>query len=167
MQKSAEDRFWAKVNKNGECWIWTGAKLPKGYGHFYSGEKTVLASRWSYEYAYGLIPEGLMVLHRCDNPPCVNPEHLFLGTMQDNIDDMIAKGRQRKYPPKPERVVHPRTVRTKPERVIHVKVWKADKFYDADPEGWRRQVLENIAAEKAKNANQYPVRRGRVKRNRT
>jgi len=81
----------------GDCWEWQGSRLPKGYGQFYGGggakAGSLYAHRASYAIHVGLIPNGLHVLHRCDNPPCVNPGHLFLGTCADNHRDMINKGR--------------------------------------------------------------------------
>lgn len=91
-----EDRFWAKVDVRGEdeCWVWTASVAGGGYGQFgLRHGKTVPAHRLSWEMANGTIPDGLWILHRCDNKPCVNPNHLFLGTRQDNVDDMMAKGR--------------------------------------------------------------------------
>ncbi len=91
------DRFWSKVDKNGDCWIWTASRSKKGYGRIGLGsrkEGVALAHRVAYELSIGPIPEGLDVLHSCDNPPCCNPGHLFLGTQQDNMADKIAKGRQ-------------------------------------------------------------------------
>ena len=91
--------FWSKVRKAGEdeCWIWTASKRNKGYGAFtyvWNGKSIQDRShRFSYVLHVGPIPDGLMVLHECDNPPCVNPAHLFLGTNQDNIEDMLTKGR--------------------------------------------------------------------------
>ena len=91
------DRFWCKVEKTDACWLWTGSKRHKGYGAFvYKKNGQVIqgrAHRYSYELHKGEIPAGLFVLHRCDIPACVNPEHLFLGTNRDNVEDMVSKGR--------------------------------------------------------------------------
>ncbi len=88
-----EERFWSKVTKTHSCWLWTGAKKIDGYGQFGVLNKTQQAHRVSWELHYSPIPPGLHVLHRCDNPPCVNPAHLFLGTNADNVKDRIEKGR--------------------------------------------------------------------------
>lgn len=93
-----DERFWSKVDKQSNgCWIWTAGKKKKmGYGLFYSDKyrRTVLAHRMAYELSVGLIPDGLHVLHHCDNPSCVRPDHLFLGTETDNAADRNRKGRQ-------------------------------------------------------------------------
>lgn len=87
-----DDGFWRKVDigEPNDCWEWTGHRDRQGYGR---AMKSFLAHRGSFELAHGPIPEGLCVLHRCDNPPCVNPAHLLLGTKRDNAQDAIAKGR--------------------------------------------------------------------------
>ena len=88
-------RFWEKVYKSA-CWNWTGSLNEKGYGLFRIGGrkgKAEKAHRVSWEMFNGPIPENLHVLHLCDNRKCVNPEHLFLGTHQDNMKDMMTKGR--------------------------------------------------------------------------
>lgn len=89
------NRFWPKVSKSDGCWEWTGCCDSKGYGQIGTGGKHGIdyAHRVSYEMHNGPIPEGLHVLHRCDNPPCVRPDHLFIGTHTDNMQDMWAKGR--------------------------------------------------------------------------
>jgi hypothetical protein len=87
------DRFWEKVDKSGDCWLWTGHRGCKGYGAAWAEGRHQAAHRVSWELAFGAIPDGLHVLHHCDNPPCVNPDHLWLGTNSDNQRDCVAKGR--------------------------------------------------------------------------
>ena len=90
-----KDRFHKKyVKKLDGCWIWSAYKIPSGYGQLWCDGKNRRAHRVSYELHKGDIPEGVCVLHRCDTPSCVNPEHLFLGTHKDNVDDKVSKGRQ-------------------------------------------------------------------------
>lgn len=92
-----EVRFWAQVRKqDGEgCWEWQGGRATKlQYGYMSLGHSSAYAHRISWQIAHGSIQTGLCVLHRCDNPPCVRPDHLFLGTRRDNMTDKIEKGRQ-------------------------------------------------------------------------
>ncbi len=91
---NTEDRFWAKVDKSGECWEWTAAKFKKGYGRFsYHGGAHVLAHRYSFELHNGGIDPNLLVLHTCDNRNCVNPAHLYQGTHERNMLDRSERGR--------------------------------------------------------------------------
>jgi len=89
-------RFWTKVNISDGCWIWNSSRNKTGYGTFSIKHHPYKAHRVAWEQTFGEIPKGFHVLHRCDNPPCVNPEHLFLGTHQDNMRDMDMKGRRAK-----------------------------------------------------------------------
>jgi hypothetical protein len=100
-QRSWRERFWDYVSKDPEtgCWVWTAKKSESGYGilssHGEDKAETAIASRLSWILATGSSPGRFFVCHRCDEPSCVNPDHLFLGTHQDNMDDMISKNRGR------------------------------------------------------------------------
>ena len=96
-KKSTYERFMSKVKVSDTgCWEWQAAKFTNGYGAFHVRPKQWRAHRWSYQHHHGEIPEGLCVLHSCDNPVCVNPEHLSAGTLKDNTEDMFKKGRANK-----------------------------------------------------------------------
>lgn len=99
MRASIEERWWNKVDRRGddECWPWLAARDRDGYGKFQYGPKGgqthIRAHRWIVDYLHGPIPLGLVVLHSCDNPPCVNPAHLSVGTVADNNAEKFARDR--------------------------------------------------------------------------
>lgn len=91
--KTWEESFWSKVKTGSGCWIWMGAKTPAGYGNFMHKDKWYTAHRFAFENKVGKIPKEMLVCHSCDNPSCVNPKHLWLGTPKDNLQDMVKKNR--------------------------------------------------------------------------
>jgi hypothetical protein len=94
-QKTVEERFWEKVKKTDGCWVWKGANFWGTYGHFWMDGKVQQAHRASWQIHFGPIPAGKDVLHQCDNPSCVRPEHLYLGTQFENAMDAERRGRAR------------------------------------------------------------------------
>lgn len=90
---SLEDKFWLKVKKTESCWNWISSLNSRGYGVFYYNKTVSLSHRVSWKLKNGEIPEKLFVCHHCDNPKCINPSHLFLGTQVDNMKDCSRKGR--------------------------------------------------------------------------
>jgi len=91
-------RFWEYMDSSGgpdSCWEWSSYKNPQGYGKVKHKGKSYFSHRYAWILTNGEIPEGMLVCHRCDNPPCCNPKHLFIGTYLDNSRDKFSKGRQR------------------------------------------------------------------------
>ena len=111
------DRFWKKVEKTNGCWLWKGSQTEYGYGRFNISGRVEKAPRVAYKLTYGSIPEGMDILHTCDNPPCVRPDHLFPGTAKDNALDMVAKGRCNPGRANGEQIAHKLTT----EQVLQIK----------------------------------------------
>lgn len=86
------DRLWDRTDRNTDCWMWQGGKDRKGYGLISVNGKMMRAHRLAWELTYGSIPHGLCVCHHCDHPACINPEHLFVGTNLENMQDKVRKG---------------------------------------------------------------------------
>lgn len=150
---SVEIRFWDSVNKKGpihptlktRCWIWTACKTTNGYGQFHAiGEYR--AHRVAHRLFLGDIPPTALVLHKCDNRVCVNPEHLFLGTPQDNSDDMIKKSRHT-GPNNPATGDHHGT-KTHPESILrgdrHWSMVHPDKIVKGENHGMAKLTEESI-----------------------
>lgn len=98
LQHGDEDSLlkYVRFGRTDECWPWVGPRDPDGYGEVKVNPwRGWRAHRAMYTWTFGEIPDGLLVCHTCDNPPCCNPSHLFLGTPLDNVLDMVRKGRQR------------------------------------------------------------------------
>ena len=104
-------RFWSKVDANGSCWWWVGAKHYRGYGACSKDYGDTRAHRAAWKYTNGGIPKALGVLHRCNNMLCVNPDHLYLGDQQDNANDAVAAGRRNHGRTPVERLLHPQLSR--------------------------------------------------------
>jgi hypothetical protein len=140
--ETAKERFWSKVKKDTEdkCWPWIGARSQrgKGYGEYFLGGKLCQAHRIAWGFAKGEIPEGMCILHKCDNRACVNPNHLFVGTHSDNIVDMVKKGRC--Y----NRKVTDETVRE--IRKSNLSSTKAAQIYGVCPAHIRKIRLRRAAA---------------------
>lgn len=95
MRHPLEDQFWRYVERTKGCWLWKNSRDTSGYGWFSYMKKPMRAHRVAWELTYGPIPDGLFVCHHCDVRTCVRPDHLFLGTQRDNMDDAVRKGRMR------------------------------------------------------------------------
>lgn len=119
-QRHIGDRFWPQVavGASHECWEWQFHRDKANYGRFKIGQRSERAHRVAYQLAKGEIPTGLVVRHTCDNPPCCNPNHLLIGTVQDNNQDCVERGRFRLTPMYGSE--HPRAIITE-EQVLKVR----------------------------------------------
>lgn len=111
------DKFWARVDKVGECWLWLAAKDPNGYGRVGRSSKVELAHRVAYELETGDVLGTRHCMHKCDNPSCVRPTHLIAGTNYDNVQDCVRKGRQ----PKGEKRAHSKLT---PNKVRNIREYR-------------------------------------------
>ena len=138
------ERFEQKFEKTEGCWEWHAGRNGNGYGAMYIGQKKVFAHRLSYELYIGRIPDNLCVLHKCDNPGCVNPEHLFLGTRKDNMVDKVSKDRQ-------ARGEKAGNVKLNSEKVVKVREMYSYGYLQqeiADSFGITNQTVSAICAKK-------------------
>lgn len=115
-------RFWTKVRITPGCWPWQASTDRRGYGRFGLDGATPQAHRVAWELSNGPIPTGMWVLHRCDNPQCVNPAHLWLGTHEDNMRDMASKGRGRQNHPVGAAAYH---AKLQPDQVREIRRLRA------------------------------------------
>lgn len=128
---TAAERFWRKVRKGGpnECWVWTATTNADGYGRFYAGVEQggqlIGAHRFSWELANGRPVGELCVCHHCDNPSCVNPAHLFLGTHVDNMLDRDSKGRR----PPPTGTANGRA-RLSESQIVEIRRFRGERHAD-------------------------------------
>ena len=140
-------RFWDKVEILGpdECWEWIASCNDDGYGQFCINGVVGRAHRFSYELHKGPIPEGMLILHSCHNPPCVNPYHLRLGTVQDNMDDKVNAGRQ--YKPSHVGNLNP-TANLTENNVIRIR-----ELLTTDLRQWQIAEMFRISREAVSNIN--------------
>jgi hypothetical protein len=139
--QSLEERFFNKVNKTEDCWLWAGRKNAQGYGRFDVGDGAVFSHRLVLHFEGLDVPSGMDVLHRCDTPACVNPEHLWLGTHVDNMQDMLHKGRHITF----RGSAHKRALLTE-QKVLEIRADKRNNAPVAKEYGVSASLVGNIRA---------------------
>lgn len=150
-----EDRFMSKVKKTSSCWEWTASTIHSGYGRFSVEGKMLLAHRVSFDLFTGTIPPGYFVCHTCDSPGCVNPDHLFLVTAQDNTDDTISKGRQVVLgPPLDIRSTQCKHGHRYTDKNTYLAITKAGNIHRTCRECKKNYYAKN-SAQKIKNSRDY------------
>ena len=137
-------RFWTKVRITPGCWLWQAGKNPLGYGRFGLNGETPSAHRVAWELHNGTVPVGLWVLHRCDNPSCVNPDHLWLGTHADNMADMAAKGRGRQGHPSGTKAYHAKLTSAQAKAIRTLRANGANQREVARQFGVHRSTVQDI-----------------------
>lgn len=152
-----QEYFWSRVDRSGDCWLWTASKTARGYGKLRVDGKQAYAHRVAYELTNGAIPDGLVICHHCDNPPCCNPAHLFMGTQGDNMRDRDAKGRLkaaligrdrqsgRSWTPERRAQVSERQAERMADPQVRQRQREFAQAYWADPEARRRKSEERKA----------------------
>lgn len=157
LMKNSEERFWSRVSKKetNECWEWTGARNSKGYGSFKINNVNWMPHRYSYTVTKGQIPDGLVIMHSCDNSRCVNPEHLFAGTQSDNMLDCAKKGRhhcsRRTHCPKGHEYTPENTLIKKQKRVGSIGTNRTCRECQR---GYARAYYQKSALRKTQDTNQ-------------
>lgn len=131
-----QDRFWSLVDtRSNNCWKWTGSRTPGGYGQF----RGYRAHRYSYQLVNGPIPPGMVVCHACDNPSCVRPDHLFLGTHLDNMDDAHRKGRFAGNPGRPHALTASQIDQCRQMRAEGLSYRQIERLT-----GWSRSSIQRV-----------------------
>jgi hypothetical protein len=163
LAKKAIRRFWSKVKKGkpSDCWTWVAGKNPQGYGQFNVGVTNMGAHRFAYFISKGAIPKHLMVCHSCNNPACVNPRHLWLGTSVESANHCIAKGRHARQGPKNPAKGKLNGRHTHPESVLRGEQQSQAKLTKRDVISIRRSFAADKLT-KVKIAKQYGITRTRV-----
>lgn len=150
-----EDRLWNRIHKAADgCWLWTGATNTMGYGQIYVDGKNRLVTRTIWALKFGSIPNGLLVLHRCDTPPCCNPDHLFIGNQSDNMRDCASKGRiYRGGGPRGPRVTH--CLRGHEYSQDNTRLYRGERYCRACGHLRRRGVKTIYSQEQVERRREY------------